>query len=89
MEISQLRTFYEIAKAGNYADASHNLSISKSAMSHQIKNLESDLNIKLFQRQGNRRTLTEMPLESFWKSWMTSRDFAETCITRKLEPSRL
>ena len=59
MEISQLRTFYEIAKAGTYTGASQKFCISKSAVSHQIKNLEDDLDIKLFQRQGNRRTLTD------------------------------
>ena len=59
MEISQLRTFYEIVKAGNYAKASKALFISQSAMSHQIKNLETELNMKLFQRLGNKKTLTE------------------------------
>ena len=59
MEISQLRTFYEIAQAGSYTKASQKLFISKSAVSHQIKNLEKDLDVKLFQRQGNRRILTD------------------------------
>ena len=59
MEISQLRTFYEIVKAGNYAKASKTLFISQSAMSHQIKNLETELNMKLFQRLGNKKTLTD------------------------------
>jgi DNA-binding transcriptional LysR family regulator len=59
MEISQLRTFCEIVKAGSYAKASKKLFISQSAMSHQIKNLEDELHIKLFQRLGNKKILTD------------------------------
>jgi len=59
MEISQLQTFAEIVKTGNYANASRNLFISQSAISHQIKNLENELGIKLFQRLGNKRSLTD------------------------------
>jgi LysR family transcriptional regulator, cys regulon transcriptional activator len=59
MEISQLRTFYEIVKTESYSKASKNLFITQSAVSHQIKNLEKELNFKLFERLGNMMKLTD------------------------------
>jgi DNA-binding transcriptional LysR family regulator len=59
MEISQLLSFNEIVKTGSYSKAAESLSITQSAISHQIKNLERELNIKLFDRVGNAVRLTE------------------------------
>lgn len=59
MENSQLISFYEIVKAGSYSKAAKNLSITQSAVSHQIKNLEKELRIRLFERNGNMMKLTD------------------------------
>ena len=59
MEISQLMSFCEIVKTGSYSKASKHLFITQSAVSHQIKNLERELNIKLFERVGNMVRLTQ------------------------------
>ncbi len=59
METNQLKTFYEIVRTGSYSKASKNLFITQSAVSHQIKNLEKELNVKLFERLRNMMKLTE------------------------------
>ena len=59
MEINQLKSFYEIVKTGSFSKASTNLFVSPSAVTHQIRNLEKDLNIKLFERIGKTVKLTQ------------------------------
>jgi DNA-binding transcriptional LysR family regulator len=59
MQITQLRTFYEIVKSGSYSRASRKLFLSQSAVSHQIRNLEKEFNMKLFERLGNNMKLTK------------------------------
>jgi DNA-binding transcriptional LysR family regulator len=60
MEINQLETFLQIVKTGSYSNASRNLCITQPAVSHQVKNLEKELNIKIFERIGNKMKLTEV-----------------------------
>ena len=59
VEINQLSSFNEIVRTGSYSKASENLFISQSAISHQIKNLEKELHLKLFERVGNTVKLTK------------------------------
>jgi DNA-binding transcriptional LysR family regulator len=59
MEINQLKTIYEIVKTGSYSKASRNMFVTQSAVSHQVKNLEKELNVRLFERLGNRMRITE------------------------------
>ncbi|MEI9475262.1 MAG: LysR substrate-binding domain-containing protein [Deltaproteobacteria bacterium] len=59
MQITQLRTFYEVVKSGSYSKASEKLFITQSAVSHQIRNLEKEFNMKLFERLGNNMKLTK------------------------------
>jgi len=59
MEISQLLSFSEIVKSGSYSKAAKTLFLTQSAVSHQIINLEKELNIKLFERFGKAIKLTE------------------------------
>jgi DNA-binding transcriptional LysR family regulator len=58
MEITQLKTFHEIVRTGSYSGASRNLFITQSAVSHQIRKLEEELRIKLFERMGHTMKLT-------------------------------
>jgi DNA-binding transcriptional LysR family regulator len=59
MEFIQLLSFYQIVKTGSFSGASKNVARSQSAVSHQIKNLEEDFNVKLFERFGKKVKLTE------------------------------
>ena len=59
MELIQLLSFYQIVKTESFSKASKIMFRSQSALSHQIKNLEKELNIKLFERLGRKIRLTE------------------------------
>ena len=59
MELIQLLAFHQIVTTGSFSKASTNIFRSQSAVSHQIKNLEKELNIKLFERFGKTIKLTD------------------------------
>jgi len=58
MEIQQLRGFYYSAKLGSLTKAADKMSITQSAVSQQIKSLEDELGVKLFNRYGPKKDLT-------------------------------
>jgi DNA-binding transcriptional LysR family regulator len=59
METIQLVSFYQIVKTGSFSKASSLVFRSQSAVSHQIANLEKELNVKLFDRIGKKIRLTD------------------------------
>lgn len=59
MELRQLRYFIRSAELLNFTEAAHTLYISQSTLSQQIKQLEDELGIPLFDRIGKRVQLTE------------------------------
>ncbi len=56
----QLDAFFEVARAGNFSKAAHNLSVTQSALSQRIMNLESSLETTLFIREAKGVRLTEV-----------------------------
>lgn len=59
MELRQLKYFLKAKELLNFTEAARVLNISQSTLSQQIKQLEDELNIPLFNRIGKRITLTE------------------------------
>lgn len=59
MELRQLRYFIKAAGLSNFTEASNQLFITQSTLSQQIKTLEDELGIPLFDRVGKRVRLTE------------------------------
>ena len=59
MELRQLKYFIKAAALQNFTDAAGALYITQSTLSQQIKQLEDELNIPLFDRIGKRVRLTE------------------------------
>ncbi len=51
--------FWQVAKSGNLTNTAKNLHISQSALSSQIKQLESTMDTELFSREGRKLVLTE------------------------------
>ncbi len=58
MELRQLHTFRTIATLGSFSLAAEALNYAQSTVSEQIKALESDLNVRLFNRDGKNVFLT-------------------------------
>ncbi len=54
MEFIQLLSFSQIVKTGSFSRASRSVFRSQSAVSHQIKKLENELRVKLFERVGKK-----------------------------------
>lgn len=59
MEIRHLQTFLAVADLLSFTKASGKLNLAQSSVSAQIKQLESDLGVKLFDRIGKRVFLTD------------------------------
>lgn len=58
MTVQQLEYFLSAAKTLNYTKTAEIFFISQSAVTQQIKNLENELNVKLFIRNNNQLTLS-------------------------------
>jgi DNA-binding transcriptional LysR family regulator len=59
MELNQLKTFQTIVMTGSFSKASQRLGYSQAAVTIQIKNLEEELNCRLFDRLGRTISLTD------------------------------
>ncbi|KYK77604.1 LysR family transcriptional regulator [Aggregatibacter actinomycetemcomitans serotype e str. SA2876] len=57
--INELRTFITAAQEGSFTKAAAKLDVSTSALSHSIRKLEEQLNIKLFNRTTRSIATTE------------------------------
>jgi DNA-binding transcriptional LysR family regulator len=58
MDLNQLRSFVAVAKQGHLTRAAETLHLSQPALSGQIKALEEDLGVSLFQRSSSGMALT-------------------------------
>lgn len=58
MNIFQLNCFLTVAETLNFARAAERLNITQPAVTHQIRSLESELNVKLFRRSTRSVELT-------------------------------
>ena len=59
MELRQLEYIREIASTGSINEAARHLNMSQPPLSYQIRQLENELNVKLFDRTSKGVTLTE------------------------------
>lgn len=59
MDIRSLATFIQIAELGNFTKAADKLGYSQPTVSFQIKQLEQELGVKLFDRVGHTVSLTD------------------------------
>lgn len=60
-----LNYFWEVAKQGNLTKAAERLHISQSALSSQISQLEHNMGVQLFSRQGRKLVLTDIGYTTF------------------------
>lgn len=90
MELRQIQYFIEVAKRDHVTEAAHSLHVAQSAVSRQIANLEEELGVQLFIREGRNVRLTEVGrifLEHV-ESAMMELDKAKQEIKEFLDPER-
>lgn len=81
MELRQLRYFVRVAETLNFSEAAKLLCVTQSTLSQQIKQLESELNAQLFQRDSHTVSLTEVGEELLPYARNTLHD-ADLCFDR-------
>ena len=63
LDIRHLKTLIALRDAGSLVDAARRLHLTQSALSHQLKDLESRLNTRLFERKSRPIRFTRAGLE--------------------------
>ncbi len=58
MELREIMTFLQVAQQKSFSKAARQLGYSQAAVTIQIKQLEKELNVRLFDRIGKQTTLT-------------------------------
>ena len=93
MDIKQLNYFIQIAIDESYSIASKKLYISQPALSKVVKNLEQELNIKLFYSSERKTKLTDEGRVFLQKAQKLVEDFNElletTCKNEKIEKGHI
>ena len=59
MELRQIKYFVKAAELLNFSDAARALNVAQSTLSQQVKQLEDELGIQLFERHAHAISLTE------------------------------
>lgn len=59
MNYTHLKSFVEVARAGSFTAAANRLHLTQPCITLHVKELEADLGLKLFVRQGRRVAMTE------------------------------
>ena len=81
MELRQLKSFIKAAEMLSFSDAAKALNIAQSSLSQQIKQLEDELDVKLFLRNSHSISLTEAGKVMLPFALRTIHD-AQTCTDR-------
>ncbi|PXW91843.1 transcriptional regulator [Streptohalobacillus salinus] len=90
MEFRQLKYFIEVAEREHVSEAAVHLHVAQSAISRQIANLENELGIQLFEREG--RNVRLLPIGKIFlthaKDAMKAIDFAKKQMDEYIDPER-
>lgn len=81
MELRQLKYFVTVAEMSSFSAASRNLNITQSTLSQQIKQLENELGVVLFERTSHRVSITDVG-EAFLPEAKRTLRAADVCIER-------
>ncbi len=90
MELSQLQSFLEAAKAGSFRGAARSLYLSQPSLSARIKSLERELRAPLFHRLGRGVRLTEAgeALRPFVESALQDLELGKEAVRNAQESQR-
>lgn len=90
MELRQIQYFIEVAKREHVTKAANALHVAQSAVSRQIANLEAELGVQLFLREGRNVRLTPMGriFQEHAEKALLAIDKAQVEIQEFLDPER-
>ncbi|WP_407269855.1 LysR family transcriptional regulator [Radiobacillus sp. PE A8.2] len=90
MELRQLYYFKEVAEREHVSEAAVHLHVAQSAISRQISNLEAELGVKLFEREGRNVKLTQIGriFLTHTKTAIKAIEHAKKQIDEYLDPER-
>lgn len=89
MDLQQLTTFRTIATLGSFSQAAEIMGYAQSTVSEQIKNLETELQVRLFKRAGSKRVELTPPGEvllNYAQKMSNLEDEIKTEIAKPSEP---
>ncbi len=89
MEFSQLRTLIHVAELGSLSKASDRLRIAQPALSRQIRLLEEELGVRLFERHGRGMIVTDQGQDVLRHAVQVMREIEELRATVKDEDAPL
>lgn len=81
MELRQLKYFVKAAETLNFSEAAKQLAITQSTLSQQIRQLETELDARLFERNSHEVTLTEEGSQLL-PAAMSTINAAKTCYEK-------
>ena len=81
MELRQLKYFVTVAEYLNFSEAARNLFVTQSTLSQQIRQLEDEMNVQLFQRNSHSVSLTEAG-EELLPHAITTLHSADACFDK-------
>ena len=89
MDWDKLRIFHAVADAGSFTHAGDTLHLSQSAVSRQIRALEDELNVQIFERSGRQLTrITDAGASSLRSSRARRKHAGERRNRNRLSRSR-
>ena len=80
MTIRDLEIFIEVVKAKNMSNAAKNLQISQPTVSHAISQIETEYNVKLFDRVSKKLYITDVGLRLYDFALNILEQFEDTVI---------
>ncbi|MCZ0701992.1 LysR family transcriptional activator of glutamate synthase operon [Natronobacillus azotifigens] len=90
MEFRQLKYFIEVAEREHVSEAAAHLHVAQSAISRQIANLENELGVQLFEREG--RNVKLLPIGKIFlvhaKEAMKAINYAKKQMDEYIDPER-
>ena len=89
-QLNALKSFEAAARHESFTRAAEELCVTQGAVSHQVKALEAELGVKLFNRERQRLVITDAGRNTcslFATRWIASRSEPSACFSARIPAS--